>query len=151
VPLVSKASPHLVAAGAALFGLLSIPMVARTEQPVSGLRHIDAVEAEFRGCDAAGWCRFQIDSLDPPAGSLYRVRPDAVARMPCEKTTCVAVRDRLNTLLANMIHQAKRIVLHDLRELDDGTFAATVTVNGQAVASDPILVQLRGGNNETMR
>ena len=63
----------------------------------------------------------------------------------------MAVRDRLNALLANMIHQAKRIVLHDLRELDDGTFAATVTVNGLAVASDPILVQLREGKNGTIR
>jgi hypothetical protein len=34
-------------------------------------------------------------------------------------------------------------VLHDLRELDDGTFAATVTVNGEDVASDPILLELR--------
>ena len=63
----------------------------------------------------------------------------------------VAVRDRLNALLASMIHQAKHIVLHDLRELDDGTFAATVTVNGQALVSDPILVELREGTNGTIR
>ncbi len=73
------------------------------------------------------------------------MRPDGVARMPCDEATRIAVRDRLNALLANMIHQAKRIVLHDLRELDDGTFAATVTVNGQSLASDPILVELREG------
>jgi hypothetical protein len=63
--------------------------------------------------------------------------------MPGDEATSVAVRDRLNALLASMIHQSKRIVLDDLRELDDGTFAATVTVNGQALASDPILVELR--------
>ena len=56
----------------------------------------------------------------------------------------IAVRDRLNALLADMIHQAKHIVLHDLRELGDGTFAAIVTVNGANLASDPILVELRG-------
>ncbi len=41
-----------------------------------------------------------------------------------------------------MIHQHKRIELHDLRELDDGTFAATVTVNGVELAIDPMLAQL---------
>lgn len=55
----------------------------------------------------------------------------------------VAVRDRLNALLASMIHQHKQIILHNLRELDDGTFAAAVTVNGANLASDPILVELR--------
>ncbi len=63
--------------------------------------------------------------------------------MPGDEATRIAVRDRLNALLASMIHQSKHIVLHDLRELDDGTFAATVTVNGQALASDPLLVELR--------
>jgi hypothetical protein len=42
-----------------------------------------------------------------------------------------------------MIHQSKRIVLHDLHALGDGTFAATVTVNEANLASDPILVELR--------
>ena len=46
-------------------------------------------------------------------------------------------------LLASMVHQHKRIVLHDLRELDDGTFAATVTVNEASLESDPILLELR--------
>jgi len=53
------------------------------------------------------------------------------------------MRNRLNALLANMIHQDKHIVLRDLRELDDGTFAAAVTVNGVDVASDPILLELQ--------
>ena len=42
-----------------------------------------------------------------------------------------------------MIHQHKQIVLHDLRALEDGTFAATVTVNGVNVAADPALQELR--------
>ena len=113
------------------------------------MRHAGPLEAEFRGCDAAGWCRFRIEAQDPAVGSLYRVRPDGVA--PCKGTACVAVRDRLNALLSNMIHQAKRIELRDLRELGDGTFAATVTVNGQAVASDPILMELREGRTGTIR
>ena len=73
---------------------------------------------------------------------MHRVRPDGVSRTPGDAAISIAVRDRLNALLANMIHQAKRIVLEDLRELDDGTFAATVTVNGEDVASDPTLLEL---------
>ena len=101
------------------------------------------MEAEFRGCESAGWCRFWIESLDPLALSLYRVRPDGVSRTPGDHAIRIAVRNRLNALLANMIHQSKHIVLHDLRELDDGTFAAAVTVNGADVASDPILLELQ--------
>ena len=97
------------------------------------------VEAEFRGCVSAGWCWFRIDAAD----DLVRVRPDGVPRNSGNDATCVAVRNRLNTLLSNMIHQAKHIVLHDLHELDDGTFAAAVTVTGVNLSSDPILVELR--------
>jgi len=50
-----------------------------------------------------------------------------------------------------MIHQHKRILLHDLRELEDGTFAGTVTVNGANVASDPILLELRRELTGTIR
>ena len=141
----------MLAAGAALLGVLSVPMTIRAEPPASHPRHAGPLEAQFRGCEAAGWCRFWIESLDPLAASLYRVRPDGVSRMPCDEATRIAVRDRLNALLASMIHQAKHIVLHDLRELDDGTFAATVTVNGQALVSDPILVELREGPTGTIR
>ena len=56
----------------------------------------------------------------------------------------IAMRDRLNALLASFVHQHKRIVLYDLRELDDGTFAATVTVNESDLRSDPILQELIG-------
>lgn len=53
----------------------------------------------------------------------------------------IAIRDRLNALLANMIHQSKRIELHDVRELEDGTFAAQVTVNGVKLGLDPMLLE----------
>jgi hypothetical protein len=118
-------------------------MAIRAEPPAPHTKHVEPLEAKFRGCESAGWCRFWIESLDPLAASLHRVRPDGVLQMPGDEATSVAVRDRLNALLASMIHQSKRIVLDDLRELDDGTFAATVTVNGQALASDRILVELR--------
>ncbi len=64
--------------------------------------------------------------------------------MSGDKAISVAVRDRLNALLASMVHQHKRIVLHDLREVEDGAFAATVTVNEVNLASDPILLELLG-------
>ena len=105
------------------------------------------VEADFRGCDSAGWCRFSIDSN----ASLVRVRPDGVPQTPGGNATSIAVRNRLNALLSNMIHQAKHIQLHDLHELDDGTFAATVTVTGVDVAVDPILAGLREKTGATTR
>jgi hypothetical protein len=61
------------------------------------------------------------------------------------------MRDRLNALLSDMIHQAKHIELHDLRKLNDDTFAATVTVNGANVASDPIVLELRAKVTRTNR
>lgn len=74
---------------------------------------------------------------------MHRVRPDGVSRMPGDDAVSIAVRDRLNALLASMIHQHKRILLHELRALDDGTFAATVTVNGENLATDPLLQELQ--------
>jgi len=71
--------------------------------------------------------------------------------MPGDDAGSIAMRDRLNALLASMIHQHRRIVLHDLRELDDGTFAATVTVNGLNLASDPTLLDLREKLSGTTR
>ena len=141
VHFLLKASPSLFAA--AFLGLLSVPMTICAEPPARQPGHAEPVEAQFRGCDSAGWCRFWIEPLHPSGKSLYRVRPDGVLRMPDDPAISIAVRNRLNALLADMIHQSKRIVLHDLRELDDGTFAATVTVNGANVESDPILLELR--------
>jgi len=132
---VLKATSNLLAA--ALLGLMSMSVAARADQPAS------PVEAEFRGCESAGWCRFRIDSADPSAAMLYRVRPDGIARIPVENAVSTAMRNRLNALLSNMIHQAKHIVLDDLRRLDDGTFAATVTINGANLATDPMVVHLQ--------
>jgi hypothetical protein len=148
---VVKASPNLLAAGAALLGLLSVPMTIRAEPSTLHPGHAAPVEAQFRGCESAGWCRFWIEPLHPLAEPLHRVRPDGVLPMPGDDAISIAVRDRLNALLASMIHQSKRIVLHDLRELDDGTFAATVTVNGVTLASDPILLELCRKHSSTIR
>jgi len=119
-------------------------MAVRAEPPAPESKHAAPVEAQFRGCESAGWCKFWIESPDPLAESLHRVRPDGVARTPGDEAISNAVRDRLNALLASMIHQNKRVALHDLRELDDGTFAATVTVNESDLRSDPILQELIG-------
>ena len=135
-----------LAASVALLGLLIMP-VATGAQTRPGVEPTQSVEAEFRGCESAGWCRFWIDS---PA-SLIRVRPDGVPQTPDGDATSIAARNRLNALLANMIHQAKHIVLHDLHELDDGTFSATVTVTGVNLAVDPILVELREKANAVSR
>jgi hypothetical protein len=97
--------------------------------------HGGAVSAEFRGCEAAG-CLFLVES----AGGLLRVLPDGAAGGGCD---AIARRDRLNALLSSMIHQHKRIALHDLRALGDGRFSAAVTVNGQPLAADPVLAALR--------
>ena len=132
---VLKATSNLLAA--ALLGLMSMSVAARAEG------HASPAEAEFRGCESAGWCRFWIDSVDPSAAVLYRVRPNGIARIPYENGMSAAMRNRLNVLLSNMIHQAKHIVLNDLRRLDDGTFAATVTINGINLATDPIVVELQ--------
>ena len=148
---VLKTSPKSRSAAAALLGLLCVPMTIRAEPSAPQPGHAAAVEAQYRGCESAGWCRFWIEPLDPLAESLHRVRPDGVSRTTGIGATSIAVRDRLNALLANMIHQAKHIELHDLRELDDGTFAAIVTVNGVNLASDLILLDLRAKVTGTTR
>ena len=99
--------------------------------------------ARFRGCQSAGWCRFEVDGPASTTQSLYRVYPDGVLRR-ADEVYSTAVRDRLNALLVDMIHQYKRIELLDLRGVGDGLFAAVVTVDGNDVASDPILLELRG-------
>ena len=139
---VLKASPNRLAAGAALLGLLSVPMTIRAEPPAPDPEHAAPVGAQFRGCEAAGWCRFLIEPLDPSAELPLRVRPDGVPRTSGDDAISIAVRDRLNALLSNMIHQSKHIVLLDLHELDDGTFAATVIVNDANLATDPVLLEL---------
>src|SRR6185436_6259327 len=104
------------------------------DPPAPGVGHDASVDARFHGCEAAAWCRFAIEAPHPSSPSLYRVRPDGVVWTPGHDAHSFALRDRLNALLASMIHQHKRIVLHNLRQLDDGTFAATITVNGASLA-----------------
>ena len=136
-----KPIPALLTAGAALLGLLSVP-VATGEQTASGFEQARVVDAEFRGCESASLCRFWIEAPEPLAPSLVRVWPDGVTRIAGIDPVALALRDRLNALLSNMIHQAKHIVLHDLRRLGNGTFSAVVTVNGADLAADPVVVEL---------
>lgn len=130
-----------LAAVAGLLGLLTMPVATGT-QTAPGFERMQTVEAEFRGCESAGWCRFRIEAPDAHAQSLVRLWPDGVTRVAAGDPAAPALRNRLNALLSNMIHQAKHIVLHDLRRLDDGTLAALVTINGADLAADPLVVEL---------
>jgi len=145
----SRITSNLLATGAMALGLVFAP--ASQAESATAKKNDSQIEAEFRGCQSAGWCRFQIDPPDSLTESLIRVRPVGVPRTSGVDATSIAVRNRLNALLSNMIHQAKHIVLHDLHELDDGTFAAAVTVTGMDVAVDPILVELRQQASGTTR
>jgi hypothetical protein len=125
-----------------LGALFAVPMAIGAEPPTLNWPNTTPVEAEFRGCDASGYCRFWVEPSSPMGDSLLRVRPDGISRTSSNYDISIAIRDRLNALLSNMIHQAKHIVLLDLRKLGDGTFAATVIVNDANLASDPVLVEL---------
>ena len=129
---------------AALIALLFVTMTVCATASEIHTNHGEPVEAHFRGCESAGWCRFWIETQDPLAQSLHRVYPNGIPHTLEREAVAIAARDRLNALLASMVHQHKRIVLHDLRENADGTFAATVTVNEANVASDSILQELLG-------
>ena len=144
MPFVLKALSKLLLVAGAFFVLICEPTTLSAASPESLSKYPDAVKVEFRGCESAGWCRFWIESLDPLAKSPLRVYPDDVARSPGNQAFSIAIRDRLNALLANMVHQHKRIVLHDLRQVEDGIFAATVTVSGLNLALDPTLLELQG-------
>jgi hypothetical protein len=120
-----------LAAQIATLGLLLAPTVTAV------VHASESVEAQFRGCDTAGWCRFRVDPSPPGEETLIRVRPDGVSGF--EGIGAATRRDRLNALLASMIHQHKQIRLESLRTLSDGTFAAAVIVNGADVAADPQL------------
>jgi hypothetical protein len=142
-----KTSLNLLAASAALFGVLFAASTATgAGAPTIDSRNSRPVEAEFRGCDAAGYCRFWVEPIPAAAESLLRVRPDGISggisRTSGDYGISIAIRDRINALLSNMIHQAKHIVLLDLRKLDDGTFAATIIVNDANLTSDPVLQEL---------
>ncbi len=134
-PLVSAVS--LICSGSLLLATLHAAPADAAET------HTGPVEAQFRGCNSAGWCRFRIDSLSGASASLHRIYPDGVTRRS-DETYSKAVRDRLNALLVNMIHQYKRIELRELRSVGDGFFAAIIIVDGNDVAADPILLELQG-------
>lgn len=102
----------------------------------------EPVTAQFRGCESAGWCKFRVERLDAQQEPVHRVRPGGIPEMRGDNALSIAVRDRLNAMLSGFVHQHKRIVLYDLREVGDGTFAATVTVNESKLESDPILQEL---------
>jgi hypothetical protein len=121
----------------ALFALLSHSPAVHGAQP-------GAVLAEFRGCESVRTCRFQIESSTPSIKSLLVVRPNGVSTEMYDDATAMAVRNRLNSLMSSMIHQHKRIELEDLRKLDDGTYAATVKVDGMDVSEDATLNDLVG-------
>lgn len=94
-----------------------------------------AIEVRFRGCEPTGWCRFWFERAGDAGAALHRVLPDGIT--PRQRDD--AVRDRLNALLSDMIHQHKRIELLNLRARDDGGLAATVTVTGVALMQDDTL------------
>jgi hypothetical protein len=138
--MASTAAPYLcrcLLAAAWLTCCAALPGIADESLALDG----NDVAAQFRGCDAAGWCRF---SVEPGSESVYRVRPDGVAWGPDGSDSAVAVRDRLNALLSSMIHQHKRIVLIGARRLEDGSYEATVIVNEADVANDEVLEAVTG-------
>jgi hypothetical protein len=133
---------ELFSTGALLALLNHSPVVHGAQPNTSEVSHRGTVPAEFRGCESARTCRFRIESSTSSTESLHVVRPNGVRAGTDGDTTAIAVRNRLNFLMSNMIHQHKRIELQELRELDDGAYAATVKVNGMDVSADPILNDL---------
>ena len=111
----------------------------------------EPVTARFGGCESAGWCRFWLEPYDALQEPVHRVRPGGLPEMRGDDAISIAVRDRLNAMLSSFVHQHKRIVLYDLRELGDGTFAATVTVNESELTSDPVLQELLVKRGEAAR
>jgi hypothetical protein len=120
---------------AAFLGALHGPFAALAADAVT-------VEAEFRGCPSARECRFWAASLESKKERFLRVRPDGGFSDLHDTATAFAVRNRLNALMSNMIHQYKRIELRDLRSLGDGMFAATIIVDGMELRADPVLLDL---------
>ena len=135
--------------GTAAVILLYIVFVVRGAQPVSPEDSPDdTVAAEFRGCESARTCRFVVDSSTTFTNSLYVVRPNGVLVGDVPDANSIAIRNRLNSLMSNMIHQNKRIELQDLSKLDDGTYIANVKVNGIDLSADPLLIGLTPPSNQ---
>jgi hypothetical protein len=125
---------------AARIAALLCGLIAGAMQPA--LAGEDDVEARYAGCESAGWCRLWIDPPYAASPMLYRMRPKGLPYAFGGPATARSVRDRLNALLASMIHQNKRIEVRGIRPLDDGTHTATILVNGADVSSDPLLSEL---------
>lgn len=133
---------------ALLTAMLCRPLTARGADAAASATSPSAVlEAQFRGCESAQLCRFWIASLAPDAAALLRVRPNGV-RVDRD-ANAIAVRDRLNALMSNMIHQYKHIELREVRELGGGLFAATVIIDGMALQADPVLRELMQSRAQT--
>lgn len=127
---------------AAMFGALSPRTEVHARPPDSAPGQAGPVSAQFRGCDAAGWCRFRIEVLDPLGQTLHTIYPDGMPDTAGDRELAVAVRDRLNALMSSFVHQHKRIMLYGLRARGDGTWAASITVNESALEDDPALREL---------
>lgn len=125
----------------ALVALLSIVSLADSAESVAAAAvQSDPLTAEFRGCESAQRCRFAIKS--PANETLIVVQPRGVIGERFDDQTAIAVRNRLNSLLSNMIHQDKHIELQALRILDNGRYSANVKVNGMDLRADPMLIEL---------
>jgi hypothetical protein len=111
--------------------------------PAGGQAANRGVPAQFRGCDAVvGWCHFWVEPRETADEPLHRVRPLGIPEMHGNDPISIAVRDRLNALMSSFVHQHKRIVLYDLRRLEDGSFEAEITVNESPLRDDPPLQAL---------
>ena len=112
-------------------------------QPITaGAAREPSVPAEFRGCESVRLCRFWIEWPALPTESLLLVRPNGIVIAANNNTTGIAVRNRFNVLMSNMIHQYKTIELRDMRKLDDATYSATVIVDGVELSADPVVSDL---------
>lgn len=106
----------------------------------AGSAYEEGLSAQFRGCDVRV-CRFMIAAEDPSRAQRIDVHPRGVVTGDTP-TRALAIRDRLNALLSNMIHQHKRIELFDMNGREDGSFDAMIVVNGENVAHDAILLRM---------
>ena len=134
---IVRAMKHEIAIGFVVFMAASQLFVTN-----AGAQQDDPgpMQARFRGCQSYGWCSFWIESRDPQATSLYRVYPAGVEY--AANDSAAAVRNRLNALLSSMVHQHKRIVLYEFRQVEAGSYTAIVTVNEEDVAMDPVIRSL---------
>ena len=136
-------SYHATASAMCLLGALLAshsPALLSAQPATASVAHSPAVPAEFRGCESVRLCRFWIESSVLPTESLLVVRPNGI--VIAADATGIAVRNRFNVLMSNMIHQYKSIELRDMRKLDGATYSATVIVDGVELSADPVVSDL---------